>query len=140
MEITRIRIMLVDDHKIVRDSWKILLENNPLFDVVEACALTDLVPAIARQVKPDIILLDIHLSPAISYAMAEKLRRELPEVKLIGLSANNQPKVAIRMLSIGASGYLTKTSSLEEINRGIVEVHNGTVFVSEEVKKFILGN
>jgi two-component system invasion response regulator UvrY len=63
--------------------------------------------------------------------------RDVPSVKVIGMSVNNQPKYAIKMIELGARGYLTKTSSWEEINEGIKKVYDGTIYICEEVRKHI---
>lgn len=134
MNTTAIRIMLVDDHKLVRDSWKILLENNPSFTVVEECDTGHQAIERASSVSPDVLLVDINMSPLNGFNVTEEVRKRSPGIKVIGLSVNNQPKYATRMLELGARGYLTKTSPLEEINKGIVEVFNGGVYVCKEVK------
>jgi DNA-binding NarL/FixJ family response regulator len=75
------------------------------------------------------------MSPLNGYSLTEKILDILPSIKVIGLSVSNQPKYASRMLSLGAKGYLTKTSSLEEIYRGIKEVNAGNVYICEEIRK-----
>ncbi len=130
-----IRIILVDDNKIVRESWKILLENNPRFQVIADCDNGRIAIEQAQKLIPDIMLVDINMSPLNGYIVTERILKTTPSVKIIGLSVNNQPKCAIRMVELGARGYLTKTSSLEEINHGIIEVHNGESYICEEVTR-----
>lgn len=137
MNSAQIRIIIVDDHKMIRESWKTLLENNPRFKVIADCdnGLTAL--GQASELMPDIMLVDINMSPENGFEVARHVNLEFPSIKVIGLSVNNQPKYAVRMLELGARGYLTKTTSLEEINHGINEVHNGNVYICEEVRKFM---
>ncbi|MEO7983674.1 MAG: response regulator transcription factor [Bacteroidota bacterium] len=130
-----IRIMLVDDHKIVRKSWKSLLENNPRFQVVADCENGQEAIETAAELLPDIILVDINMTPLNGFAVAERVIEKSPSIKVIGLSVNNQPKYAAKMIGLGARGYLTKTSSLEEINHGILEVYRGQVYICKEVTK-----
>jgi two-component system, NarL family, invasion response regulator UvrY len=130
-----IRIMLVDDHKIVRKSWKSLLENNPRFTVIADCDNGQSAIEQAEQLIPDIMLVDINMSPLNGFAVTERIMETTPSIKIIGLSVNNQPKYAVRMVELGARGYLTKTSSLEEINHGIMEVHRGEFYICEEVTR-----
>jgi DNA-binding NarL/FixJ family response regulator len=130
-----IRIMLVDDHKIVRKSWKSLLENNPRFKVIADCDNGESAIELAEELIPDIMLVDINMSPLNGFAVTERIMETTPSIKIIGLSVNNQPKYAIRMVELGARGYLTKTSSLEEINHGIMEVHKGEFYICEEVTR-----
>lgn len=132
-----IRIVLVDDHKLVRKSWKALLENNPRFRVVADCDNGDEAIKKAEECRPDIMLVDINMYPLNGFLVTERVLDKVPSIKIIGLSVNNQPKYADKMISLGARGYLTKTSPLEEINNGIIEVHNGAVYICEEVKRFM---
>ena len=132
-----IRIILADDHKIVRESWKALLENNPRFKVIADCDNGSDAIAETTRLNPDIVLVDINMSPLNGFSVTESIAKIIPPVKVIGLSVNNQPKYALKMLELGASGYLTKTSSLEEILRGIMEVHEGNIYICDEVKRFM---
>lgn len=132
---TPIRIILVDDHKAVRKSWKALLENNPQFRVVADCDNGESAISEAVEHHPDIMLVDINMSPLNGFMVTEKVLEKVPSIKIIGLSVNNQPKYADKMISLGARGYLTKTSPLEEINNGITEVQNGNLYICEEVKR-----
>ncbi len=133
----QIRIILVDDHKLVRQSWKMLLENNPRMEVVADCENGTTAIEQAQKLSPDIILVDINMSPDNGFIITEKLVQMIPTLKIIGLSANNQPKYASRMMELGARGYLTKTSSLEEINHGINEVNEGRFYICNEIKKHL---
>lgn len=137
MNLEPIRIILVDDHKIVRESWKVLLENNPRFKVVADCDNGNTAIDYVKELTPDIILVDINMSPINGYAFTERVLKINPTAKIIGLSVNNQPKYAIKMLDIGAKGYLTKTSSLEEITDGIIQVHNGEFYICKEISRHI---
>lgn len=130
-----IRIMLIDDHKIVRESWKILLENNPRFNVVSDSDNGNTVLDDIKEFTPEIILVDINMSPINGFTLTENILKTNPAIKIIGLSVNNQPKYAIKMLHIGAKGYLTKTSSLEEITNGILQVHDGEIYICDEISK-----
>ena len=130
-----IRIILVDDHKLVRQSWKMLLENNPQFQIIADFNNGESAIEGARKLVPDIMLVDINMSPVNGFAVTERLMETTPTIKIIGLSVNNQPKYAVKMMELGARGYMTKTSSLEEIIHGIMEVYRGELYICEEVRK-----
>ena len=92
-----------------------LLENNPRFRVVADCDNgADAAIEQAKQLLPDIMLVDINMTPDNGFKVTERVAAELPSVKIIGISVNNQPKYAIKMIELGARGYLTKTSSLKK--------------------------
>lgn len=131
----KIRIIIVDDHKLVREAWKILLENNPRFIVVAECENGLSAIEQAQKLLPDIMLVDINMSPLNGFAVTEKIMETNPSIRIIGLSVNNQPNYANRMLKLGARGYITKTSALEEIHHGILKVYNGEQYICEEVRR-----
>ncbi len=105
--------------------------------VVADCENGELAIIQATELMPDILLADINMSPGNGFEVARYVSENLPSVRVIGLSVNNQPKNAIRMMKLGAKGYLTKSSSLKEINHGINEVHNGKLYICEEVRKHL---
>lgn len=137
MSSTPISIIIVDDHKLLRQLWVNLLQNNPMFQVLADCATGDEAIQKTRELKPDILIVDINMSPTNGFAVTQQVTENSPSVKIIGLSVNNQPKYALRMLELGAKGYFTKTSSFKEITKGIIEVHNGNNYICEEVKKLM---
>lgn len=128
-----VRIMLVDDHALIRETWKMLLQNIPAFQVVGDCGTGKDAIDLTRQLQPDIILLDINMFPVNGYEVAEKMAELISHTKIVGLSVNNKPKYAVRLVELGAKGYLTKTSTLEEICHGIMEVHHGNFYICEEI-------
>lgn len=137
MSTAEIRIILADDHKLIRESWRGLLENNPRFKVIADCNNGEDAVRYTRQLLPDILLVDINMSPESGFEVTRQVTEKFPTVRVIGLSVNNEPRYAIKMVKLGARGYLTKTSSLEEIKHGITEVHNGHTYICEEVRKYI---
>ncbi len=134
MDAPIIRIMLVDNHDLVRASWKMLLQINPRFDLVaEANNGADALEHVQHK-HPDIIIVDINMSPMNGFELTEKVLAEHPAIRVIGLSVHNQPRYANRLRELGGSGYLTKTSPLDEINHGIIEVYNGKKYICREVR------
>lgn len=137
MSDTPIRIILVDDHKIVRDSLKMMLHNNPRFQVIADCDNGSTAIEEAEKHMPEIMLVDINMSPMNGFDLTEKIKERFPSIHVIGMSANNQPNYAIQMLKLGAGGYLTKTSPPSEIIHGILEVYTGNKYVCEEIRKHV---
>jgi DNA-binding NarL/FixJ family response regulator len=128
-----IRIILVDDHKQVRESWKMLLETIPVFSVIGICDNGKSALEMCARLLPDIILVDINMKPMNGFTFTEEISKTKLPVKVIGLSVNNQKNYAEKMLALGARGYFTKTSSLEEIAEGIIKVYNGETYICTEV-------
>ncbi len=130
-----IRIIMVDDHDLVRNAWIKVLENNPGFKVVADCDNGQTAIELARDLAPDILFVDINMAPVNGFIVTEKVTGEMPSIKIIGLSVNNQVTYANKMIGLGAKGYLTKTSPLEEVFHCISEVLNGNIYICEEVRK-----
>lgn len=128
-----IRIVLVDDHPVVRNSWRTVLETFPHFQIVADYDNGLSVIAEAEKHRDDIMLIDINMTPLGGFAVTERILSISASQKIIGLSLNNEPIYAEKMIRLGARGYLTKTSSLEEIHRVIAEVHKGNLCICEEV-------
>jgi DNA-binding NarL/FixJ family response regulator len=129
-----IRIILVDDHKLARESWCLLLDYDPRFSVIKECENgPDAIQEVSR-LKPDILLVDINMYPLNGFEVTQKVLEADPSMKIIGISVNNQPSYANKMMEIGARGFVTKGSPFEEITHAIVEVHNGRNYVCNEIR------
>ncbi len=129
-----IRIILVDDHKLARESWSLLLDYDTRFSVIKECDNGHDAIQEVGLLRPDILLVDINMYPLNGFEVAQKVLEEDPSMKIIGISVNNQPSYANKMLEIGARGFVTKGSSFEEITHAIVEVHNGRNYICNEIK------
>ena len=138
MNSERIRIIIVDDHQLVRKSWKMLLESNPSIRVVGESANSEDAFQQVQILLPDIILADFNNKPQRGFEFAEKISSITPTVKLICLSVKKGTRFVARMMTLGARGYLTKTTSLEEIQRGILQVYRGERYICEELVKSAL--
>jgi DNA-binding NarL/FixJ family response regulator len=129
-----IRIILVDDHKLARESWSLLLDYDARFTVIMECENgPDAIQQVNR-LRPDILLVDINMYPLNGFEVTQKVLEADPSMKIIGISVNNQPSYANKMLEIGARGFVTKGSPFEEITHAIVEVHNGRNYVCSEIR------
>ena len=129
-----IRIVLADEHAAIRKSWRKILEANPRFAILEDCEDASTAQHLVNELHPDILLMDMTNSPADGLLMAEKIVRQFPSLKVVGISVSNRPHYAIKMISLGAKGYLTKTSPLTEIYEGIIEVFEGHIYICEEIR------
>ena len=135
MESNKIKIILVDDHRLILESWKLLLENDPRFTIISECENGEDAIRISREMIPDIILMDINMTPINGFDTTKKILSENPLFKIIGISVNNQPSYATKMLEIGGKGFVTKGSSFDELTTAILKVHNGGKYICEEIKK-----
>ena len=133
MDIETIRVIIVDDHQMVRQAWKMLLHGEQGIEIIHECSSGAEVISIAPSLNPHIILMDINMTPLDGFEATSKILKTSPEIKIIGVSVNNQPVYARKIMQLGASGYVTKNSTKEEMIRAIREVRNGKTYICHEV-------
>jgi two-component system, NarL family, invasion response regulator UvrY len=134
---TLIRIIIIDDHAVVRKSWKKLLESNPSLKVVADFEVSDSTVEKVAELQPDIVLVDFNRKPDNGLAFTKKILAAIPALKIICLSVKKKVSFVEKMMAAGTKGYLTKTSSLREIQTCILEVNKGESYICEDVKKHI---
>jgi two-component system, NarL family, invasion response regulator UvrY len=130
-----IRVVIVDDHQMVRETWKMLLQRDNRLEVIGECASGEEAIAAAQSLNPDIMLMDINMYPMNGLEATKEISRLCPDIKIIGVSINNQPAYAKNMLLAGAKGYVTKNSSREEMVQAIIQVHSGSTFICKEIEE-----
>jgi DNA-binding NarL/FixJ family response regulator len=133
----KITILLVDDHKLIRESWSFILNSDPRFLVIGETSNGDEAVEIAKNIRPNIVLMDVNMTPVNGFDATKQIRKYSPGSKVIGISMHTMPAYARRMLQMGAMGYVTKNSSKDEMIAAIVEVNNGKKYVCEEVKNIL---
>jgi DNA-binding NarL/FixJ family response regulator len=133
----KISVLIADDHKLIRDTWSYILNNDPRFLVIAECGDSEQAVEAAKVNRPNIVLMDINMTPISGFEATEKIRKVSPASKIIGVSMHSQPAYAKKMLQIGARGYVTKNSSKEEMMKAIMEVHLGNKYICEEIKNNI---
>jgi DNA-binding NarL/FixJ family response regulator len=133
----KITILLVDDHKLIRDSWSFILNSDPRFMVIGETNSGDEAIEIAKNKRPQIVLMDVNMTPLNGFDATKLIRKYSPGSKVIGISMHSMPAYARRMLQMGAMGYVTKNSSKDEMIAAIIEVNSGKKYVCEEVKNIL---
>ncbi|MES1217125.1 MAG: response regulator transcription factor [Bacteroidota bacterium] len=133
----KITILLVDDHKLIRESWSYILNNDSRFLVIGETSSGEEAIELAKTKRPQIVLMDVNMSPLNGFEATKQIRKFSPGSKVIGISMHSMPAYARRMLQMGAMGYVTKNSSKDEMISAIVEVNNGKKYVCEEVKNIL---
>src|SRR5207253_5017681 len=109
----RPRVLLADDHRLLREAFAQLLE--PVCDVVGAVADGRALLAAAQELRPDIVVLDIAMPLLNGLDAARQLKRLVPDVRLIFLTVSEDPDLAAEAFRAGASGYLIKNSAASEL-------------------------
>ena len=133
----KITILLVDDHQLIRETWALLLNSDPRFQVVGETDDVNQALEICREKHPVVVLMDINMTPINGFEGTKLIRKYVPATKVIGMSMHSMPAYARRMLQSGAHGYVTKNSSKEELFEALVEVQKGNKYICEEVKNIL---
>src|SRR5947208_11466178 len=128
LRMSRPRVLLADDHRLLREAFARLLE--PTCEVVAAVADGRAVLAEAPGLRPDVVVLDVAMPLLNGLDTARQLRRLMPEVKVIFLTMNEDPDVAAEAFRVGASGYLLKNSAASQLSQAIHEVFHGRSYVT----------
>ena len=132
-----ITILIADDNHFLRESLRFLIRYEENLKLVgEAVSGMEAI-SLARELTPDVVLMDINMSPVNGFEATRKILKHNPSAKIIGLSAHNQPSYAKNILQLGAKGYLTKSSTHKEIIRAINEVANGKEYICTELNDML---
>jgi len=134
----RIKLLLVDDHPVVRKGISSCLARHEHLQIVGEAA--DGVEALkkARELMPDIVLMDIDMPEKDGLEVTELLRKELPKIKVLVLSMHSNTDYVMRIIQSGASGYILKEAPTEDLVRAIDIVNTGEAFFSPEVARVAL--
>jgi|SRR5436190_3780463 len=133
-----IRVLLVDDHPVVRRGLASCLALHQHVLIVGEAADGREALKKAKELVPDIILMDIDMPQINGLSATEMLRRENPELKVLILSMHHHAEYVLRILQSGARGYVLKEASPDELLRAVEAVHSGQTFFSSEVARVAL--
>ncbi len=133
-----IRVLLVDDHRIVLEGLRVLL--TPLAHVaVVGCAGTAAeAHQLARATRPHVVLLDINLPDGSGIDVCRQLLAEQPALRVVALTTLNERSYLTRMMQAGAAGYVLKNALPEELADALAKVCAGKTFFSEEMQELLL--
>jgi DNA-binding NarL/FixJ family response regulator len=134
------RILLVDDHPILRKGLARLIDSKPGFVVCgEASTATDAITQI-RQIKPDLVIVDIGLPGASGIELTKTIRAEFPDLPVLILSMHEEALYATRALRAGAMGYIVKQDAIDNIATALQETLDGRRYLSPGIAKQLQGN
>ena len=129
------RIYLVDDHAIMRDGLRVVLENAGHEVVGEAAGPTPALADLGR-LLPDVVLLDLRLGQRSGFELLEELRKRGLQLRVIVLTMSDQPRHVAEALRLGAYGYLLKGSPSAEVLQAVKAVAEGGRFLSPQAAEF----
>jgi DNA-binding NarL/FixJ family response regulator len=128
-----IRILLADDHRILREGLRSLLAQQADIVVVGEASDGETAVALARELRPDIVIMDVVMSGLGGVEATRRIRTDLRDTKVIGLSMHSDRRFVSEMLRAGALGYLVKDSAFEELNQAVRAVMEGRPYLSAAI-------
>jgi DNA-binding NarL/FixJ family response regulator len=135
-----VRILLVDDHQIVRDGIKNLLEANPEMNVIgEATNAQDALDIMGK-LTPDLLITDITLINSSGIDLSGKVRQKYPNVKILMLSMHDSEDYINQSLKNGANGYLMKDCTKHELMLAVTNILAGELYISKSASQVLMNN
>jgi DNA-binding NarL/FixJ family response regulator len=135
-----IRVLLIDDHELVRSGIRALLEKSEDIRVVGEAGEGHEGLACIKEVNPDVVLLDISLPGLNGLEVAAKARRDFPRLRIIFLSMHSNEEYVLQALKVGASGYVLKQASTKELELAVRAAKKGETFLSPAISNTVVSD
>ena len=132
------RVVLAEDHQMVREGLRSLLEHQDGIEVVGEATDGRAAVCLVRQVSPTVVVMDVSMPGLNGVEATRQIVAEMPGVKVIGLSMHADKRFIIEMLKAGASGYLLKASAFDELVGAISAVVAGQVYLSPRITALVV--
>jgi two-component system response regulator NreC len=136
--VSKIRVLIVDDHGIVRAGIRSLLEDQADIEVVGEAGSGWKAIELATRLQPDVVLMDIAMGDLSGLEATQEIRERAPDVNVLALTMHDREEYFFAMLRAGALGYVLKESEPDELLAAIRAVHRGEAFLSPAVTKAVL--
>jgi DNA-binding NarL/FixJ family response regulator len=133
-----IKIFIADDHKILREGLRSLMEKMGGIQVAGEAADGREAVRLATESRPDVVVMDVNMPGLNGIEATRLLLKELPAVKVIGLSMYSDKRFVVGMLRAGASGYLLKAGAFEELAVAVQTVMAGNIYLSPKVTGVVI--
>jgi len=132
------RILIADDHGVVREGMKVLIDNQPDMEVVGEAEDGLMVTQLAKELSPDIIIMDISMPNLNGVEATRLILEENPDIRVIALSVHLDKHFVTEMLKAGASGYVLKSCLFDEVLRALRTVNRSERYLSPKITDVVL--
>jgi len=142
MELTKIDIVITDDHKLFRKGIAALLEDLEMVNKIYEAGNGEELLRLLKETKPlpDLILLDLNMPEMDGFEATKKLKKQFPEVKIIILTMEDDEQFILHLVNEGVNGYLNKSSDTDEVELAIEKVMKMDFYFPDEISKLIFSN
>jgi DNA-binding NarL/FixJ family response regulator len=132
-----IKVMIVDDHRIMREGLRAMLEREPDIKVVGDAANGRLAQTLARDLAPDVIIMDVNMPELNGIEATQRINTELREVRIIALSMHADRRFVLNMLKAGAAGYMLKDDAFTNLAKAVRMVASHKTYLSQEITELL---
>jgi DNA-binding NarL/FixJ family response regulator len=132
------KIIIIDDHALFREGLKAIISRKSQYEIIGEAGNAREALNLVRELKPDLILLDIALPDRNGVDLTKEIRNAFPEIRILIVSMHNKIDYIMKTFQAGASGYVVKESASEKLLQGIDCVLNGEIFMDSSVSQNIL--
>jgi two-component system, NarL family, response regulator NreC len=136
----KIRLLLVDDHEIVRTGISMLLESETDLSIIGQASSGALALEMASQLQPDVVIMDITLPDISGIEVTRQLKAQHPEIAVVALTIHEDQQYFFEMLQAGADGYVPKRAASEDLIKAIHAAFSGEVFIYPSLAKVLVSD
>jgi two-component system response regulator NreC len=133
-----IKVLLADDHKIIRDGLRSLIERHPEMRVVGEAQDGRTTVKLAREIEPDVVIMDISMPDLNGIDATQQIVADVPGVKVIALSMHSDKRFVVGMFKAGASGYLLKDCAFDELEQAVKTVLTDRTYLSPKIATVVI--
>ena len=134
-----IRVLLVDDHELMRQGLRSILERERDVEVVGEAESGRAAVELARSLEPDVVVMDVAMKDSNGIEATRQLRSALPNLKVIALSSHSDSRYVNAMLDAGACGYVLKANAFDDLRRALVAAQQGKSYLCPDVTESVVG-
>lgn len=128
-----IRVLIADDHRLIRAGLRSVLESAPGIDVIADVGSGEAAVEKVRSLVPDVVLMDVNMPGIGGVEAARRILQHAPDARVLALSMHSDEPFPSRMLALGAMGYVSKNAAPEEVIEAVRRVHGGDHYISSDV-------
>jgi two-component system response regulator NreC len=136
----KIRLLLVDDHAVVRGGLRMLLENEDDMEIVGEASSGSQALQMTGELSPDVVIMDITLPDMSGIEVTKRLKQSHPQVDVVALTIHEDQQYFFEMLQVGASAYVPKRAAPDDLITAIRTVYRGEVYIFPSLTKLLVGD
>lgn len=135
---SKLRVVFADDHKVVREGLKLLVNSQPDMEVVGEADNGRVAVALAQELHPDVVVMDVSMPELNGLKATERLKELCPEINVLALTRHTDESYLQQLLRAGATGYVLKQSAADELVRAIRQIVVGKTYIDPELTETLV--